>query len=83
MEWLSFSSSEDLCLLKYNNCNNQASAVYSWAVLSCTAAALGLGTLTFGIGGIAFQLACGATAYYYLTLQRESCTIDFRGCNLK
>ena len=70
----------DLCLNIYNNCNAQASAVYSAACLACTGTAIGVGAATVVVGGFLFQIGCGGVAYYYLSVQRDACTLNYQQC---
>lgn len=74
-------STSDYCTRRWRNCRANASAVYSGEILACTGAAIGVGSLTAGIGGILFQLGCGATALYHLSTMREGCDLDLENCN--
>ncbi len=71
---------DDLCKRLYDNCNKNASAVYVAAILTCTATAIGVGAATGGVGGVLFQITCGATAYYYLDVQRDACSLNYESC---
>ncbi len=79
---VSFENPDDVCKQIFDNCMKGASAGYIKDILSCTAAAIGVGALTGGIGGVIFQLACGAASYSALSTARESCTLAFNNCKL-
>ncbi len=71
---------ENRCDQKFKNCSRLSNIVYTAEVLGCTATAMGIGALTAGIGGIFFQLACGATAIEHLQAMRTECQLDYEDC---
>lgn len=70
----------DLCKRIYDNCMTQASAVYTAAVIACGGAAVGVGAVTAGVGGVIFYLGCGGAAYWNLSSQRDACSLNFEKC---
>ena len=72
--------SDNLCKRIYDNCSSRASAVYTAAILGCTVTAIGISTISFGTLGVAFELSCGGTAYWYLMLQRDECSLNYESC---
>lgn len=69
------------CDLKYNNCIRQANVIYSSEILGCFAGAIGVGSVTFGIGGLLFELSCGYLALEHLATLKSGCFIDFQECH--
>jgi len=59
------------CGEKFKNCTRLSNIVYTAEILGCTATAMGIGTLTGGVGGVFFQLACGVTAIKHLQAMRN------------
>lgn len=71
---------DDRCSDRLNNCLALGNSVYTAEILGCTAGAIGVGSVTLGLGGILFQLACGAAALEHLSIMRTSCQLDFNDC---
>jgi len=71
---------DDRCSDILNNCLDQAVTNYTMNILECTAGAIGVGSVTLGIGGIIFQIACGATALRNLSLVQTGCGISYSNC---
>jgi len=71
---------ENKCDKKFKNCSRLSNIVYTAEVLGCTATAMGIGALSGGIGGIFFQLACGATAIEHLQAMRTECQLNYEDC---
>ena len=72
--------SDNLCKRIYDNCSSRASAVYTAAILGCTVSAFGISTISFGTLGLVFELGCGGTAYWYLLLQKDECSLNYESC---
>ena len=68
------------CGEKFKNCTRLSNIVYTAEILGCTATAMGIGTLTGGVGGVFFQLACGGTAIEHLQAMRNECELDYQDC---
>lgn len=71
---------DDRCSDRLNNCLALGNSVYTAEILGCTAGAIGVGSVTLGLGGILFQLGCGAAALEHLSIMRTSCQLDFNDC---
>ncbi len=71
---------DDRCSERLNNCLALGNSVYTAEILGCTAGAIGVGSVTLGIGGILFQLACGAVALEHLSIMRTGCQLDYNDC---
>lgn len=69
------------CTAQFTLCMHQASAIYTFRVIDCTGIAVGFGTLSMGIGGLVFQIGCGATAIYYLNQDKDDCRSNYQACS--
>ena len=72
---------DNRCSDRLNNCLALGNSVYTAEILGCTAGAIGIGSVTLGVGGIIFQLACGAAALEHLSIMRTSCQLDYNDCH--
>jgi hypothetical protein len=71
---------DNRCTDIFNNCIDQAITNYTINILECTAAAMGVGSLTLGVGGVIFQLACGGAALRNLNLVQTGCGLSYSNC---
>jgi hypothetical protein len=71
---------QSLCAVQYTSCMHQASQTYTFHILECTGRAVSIGAVGFGIGGLIFQLGCGATSIHYLNQDRHDCAAGYKAC---
>ncbi|MEN9697889.1 MAG: hypothetical protein RLZ56_1310 [Bacteroidota bacterium] len=72
---------DNRCGDRLNNCLALGNTVYTAEILGCTAGAIGIGSVTLGVGGIIFQIACGAAALEHLSIMRTGCQLDYNDCH--
>ncbi len=72
---------DNKCGDRLKNCLALGNSVYTAEILGCTAGAIGIGSVTLGIGGIIFQIACGAAALEHLSIMRTGCQLDYNDCH--
>ena len=68
------------CINAFSSCVNQAHASYTFDVLMCTAAAISVGSVTFGLGGVVVQLACCGAAYWKFSSNLDNCFNSYENC---
>lgn len=68
------------CQAAYSSCTHAAAADYTFHIIDCTGLAFGIGAVGFGIGGLLFQLACGAYSINVLNEARADCNANYQAC---
>lgn len=72
---------DNKCGDRFKHCLALGNSVYTAEILGCTAGAIGIGSVTLGVGGIIFQIACGAAALEHLSIMRTGCQLDYNDCH--
>jgi hypothetical protein len=70
----------DKCTAAYNGCIHTASHNYTYHIIECTGAAVGFAAVGAGIGGLIFQLGCGAYSIHVLNEDRQDCVVNYQAC---
>lgn len=68
------------CYDQFILCSKTANNDYTIGIIKCTVEAIGLG-LVFGVGGVVYQLGCGALEIRKLNLARQQCSLNYRSCS--
>jgi len=68
------------CATRYRNCVRRANAEYTADVIACTGAAIGVGAVTGGLGGVLFQIGCGGAAIWQRREALIGCRDDYEEC---
>lgn len=66
----------DNCIEQFNDCMDEAKALYAVEAIACG----GWGALGWTIIGGAFFVACEGSAYYHLKTMKKKCNSSYNGC---